>query len=68
MRRERELLSALGVERYGSQVKNIAAVLHKHPVTGSTWVMRGIRRRKNDPEFSKVYEWLDQKLAIGRDT
>jgi len=62
--RARELLAAFGVERYGLQVKRIAAILDKPPVTGSTWVMRGIQSRKNDPKYRKLYEWLDSELAI----
>jgi hypothetical protein len=39
--RAREPPAALGVERYGIQVKTLAETLGKHPVTGSVWVRRG---------------------------
>lgn len=61
--RSRELLATLGIERFGLQVKTIAAQLHKHPVTASGWVMRGTRRRQRDSEFRARYEWLDQQFA-----
>ncbi|NOZ94355.1 MAG: hypothetical protein GXP47_06405 [Acidobacteria bacterium] len=41
----RELLAALGVERYGIRAEDLGRVLHKHPVTVPGWVLRGVRRR-----------------------
>jgi hypothetical protein len=61
----RELLAALGVERYGLVVKRLAAVLRKHPVTASGWVMRGVQKRYSDREFNERYESLDRVLAQG---
>jgi REP element-mobilizing transposase RayT len=61
--RARELLAALGTERYGLRVNAIAKALNKHPVTASGWVMRGIRRRQEEPEFRSACEDLDRKLA-----
>jgi REP element-mobilizing transposase RayT len=59
----RELLAASGVERYSLRVKDIAAALAKHPVTGSGWVMRGVHRRHTDATFRDRYEQLDAALA-----
>jgi len=61
----RELLAALGVERYGLVVKRLAAVLRKHPVTASGWVMRGVQKRHADRAFNERYEALDQFLVRG---
>ncbi len=41
--RARELLTVLGVERYGLLVKEIAAALHKHPVTATDLQGRSAR-------------------------
>jgi hypothetical protein len=60
-----EMLVALGAERWGLQVKAMAGVLEKHPVTASGWVMRGIERRQSDPEFQTRFEKLDRALAQG---
>jgi hypothetical protein len=57
--RAREMLAVVGVERYGLRVKDLAACLGKHPVTGSTWVMRGVKRRHESAEARKEIEDLD---------
>ncbi|NOZ93634.1 MAG: hypothetical protein GXP47_02700 [Acidobacteria bacterium] len=61
--RARELLAVLGVERWGIQVKDLAAVLGKHPVTVTGWVMRGVRRRVEDPDMASKLDGLDAILA-----
>jgi REP element-mobilizing transposase RayT len=63
--RARELLASLGVERYRLQVKRVAQLLNKHPVTATTWVMRGVRKRREDKGFSEQYEALDRRLMDG---
>jgi len=65
--RARELLASLGVERYHLQVKRIAEALKKHPVTATGWVMRGVRRRTDDPDFKRRYEELDRFLIKNED-
>ena len=60
-----ELLTSLGVERYRLRVKRIAELLNKHPVTATTWVMRGVRKRREDKGFSEQYETLDRQLIDG---
>ena len=66
--RAREILAVTGVERYGLRVKDIAMGLGKHPVTGTTWVMRGVRRRRLEPAVEKEIEALDKGLTNGGKT
>ncbi len=61
--RARELLTVLGVERYGLRVRDIAAALAKHPATATGWVMRGVRQRHEDPEAVARLEELDDALS-----
>jgi REP element-mobilizing transposase RayT len=61
--RARELLATLGVERYGLRVKDLAECLSKHPVTVTSWVMRGVRRRSEDPDTEAQLEALDRYLC-----
>jgi len=61
--RAREVLAALGVERYGLRVKDLAEALDKHPVTVTGWVMRGVRRRKEDGQAAARFEELDAALS-----
>ena len=63
--RARELLAVLAVERYGILVKDLAAALHKHPVTVTGWVMRGSGRRAGNVEMAARLEALDLKLCGG---
>ena len=53
-----ESLAVLGVERYGLRVMDIAAALAKHPATATGWVMRGVRRRHENPEEAARVEEL----------
>jgi hypothetical protein len=57
------LLATLGVERYDLRVKDLAEYLNKHPVTVTNWVMRGVRRRAEDPETAARIEALDCNLC-----
>jgi hypothetical protein len=59
-------LTVLGVERYGLRVKDITAALAKHPATATGWVMRGVRRRHENPEEAARMEKLDQALSQRR--
>lgn len=61
--RARELLAALGGERYDLRVKDIAQYLDKRPVTVTGWVMRGVRRRAEDPETAARIDALDGGLC-----
>jgi putative transposase len=61
--RAREALAVVGVERYGLRVKDFAHALGKHPVTATTWVMRGTARRREDRGFAKQMDRLDRLLA-----
>jgi len=67
--RARELLATLGVERYDLRVKDLAEYLNKHPVTVTGWVMRGVRRRAEDPGTMARIEALDRNMCdrLGRE-
>jgi len=43
--------------------KDIAAALAKHPATATCWVMRGVRRRHENPEEAACLEELDETLS-----
>ena len=58
----RRIIATLGVERWGQKGKDLAGVLHKNPDVVSQWVGQGVRRRLEDPEFSRRLDQLDQQL------
>jgi len=60
--RAREVLAVLAVEHYGLRVKDVASALAKHPVTATGWVMRGLRRRREDPATAARLDELDARL------
>ena len=61
--RARELLATLGVDRYDLRVKDLAEYQNKHPVTVTGWVMRGVRRRAEDPGTVARIDVLDRNLC-----
>ena len=60
--RAREILAVTGVELYHLRVKDIAEEVRKHPVTASTWVMRGRRLRQQNSQVKKKIRALDLAL------
>ncbi|MCJ7753622.1 MAG: hypothetical protein MUP13_03575, partial [Thermoanaerobaculales bacterium] len=61
--RARELLTALGVERYGMRVKDLAAILNKSAEATSRMVSRGAKKRQEDTSFRNEYDAMDLHLA-----
>jgi len=61
--RARELLTLLGVERYGQQLVALARELAKSPDGMTKAVARATRRRVDDPEFRRTLTRLDRQLA-----
>lgn len=59
----RELAAALGVERYGVRVKDLATVLDKSAEAVSRMASRGAAKRQGEEEFRRRYEDLDRYLA-----
>lgn len=59
----RELIGGLAVERWGVQVKALAAALGKSRDGVSLWVRRAAQRRREDREFAAELDELDQRLA-----
>ena len=58
----RELVSVVGVERYGQRNRDLAAALAKDPGAVSRWVSAGAARRAAEPAFAKRVLELDQGL------
>jgi REP element-mobilizing transposase RayT len=61
--RARELLMALGVERYGLKVKDLAREFRKSPDGMTQTVARAARRRTADDRFRADFNELDHALA-----
>ena len=60
---QRELLAVVGVERYGVEVKALAALLGKSRVTVSAWVSRGASKRATSARFREEVGKLDRGIA-----
>ena len=61
--RARELLSTLGVERYGLRVKDLATIMNKSAEATSRMVSRGADKRQEDVRFRKAYDGMDLYLV-----
>ena len=59
----RELLMALGVERYGLRVKELARQLRKSPGGVTQAIARAARRRTEDDAFRRDLDRVDRALA-----
>ncbi len=61
--RAREVVIALGVERYGQRVRALAAVLGRTADQVSRWAGQGSRRKATEPEFLRRLEATDETIA-----
>lgn len=59
----RQLVAAVGIERWGQWAGRIAAVLEKHPVAVSRWVAEVARERQADPLIEEKMTRLDEELS-----
>ena len=59
----REILTILGVERYGFLVKSMAVAFNRYGETVSRWISRGARRRQEDEEYRSRLEAVDRAIA-----
>ena len=59
----REPIGGLAVERWGVQVKALAAALGTSRDGVSLWVRRAAKRRREDREFAARLDELDRRLA-----
>jgi len=59
----REILTVLGVERYGFLVKPMAAAFERYGETASHWIARGTRRRQDDTQYRARLEQLDRAIV-----
>ena len=64
--RAREMLSTLGVERWGFRVVDLAQAMKKSPYTITKAITRTTQRRRKDEEFRETLEKLDREIATGR--
>jgi len=60
----REMLTILGVERYGFLVKPMAAALERYGETASRWITRGTRHRQDDTQYRARLEQLDRAIVL----
>lgn len=61
--RAREILMALGVERYGLRVTELAAALGARYNSASLWGRRGATRRQHDRAFAGKLDEIDAIIA-----
>jgi hypothetical protein len=59
----RQLVAAVGIERWGQRAGRIAAVLEKHPVAVSRWVAEAACERQEDPVIEEKMTRLDEELS-----
>ena len=59
----RQLVAAVGIERWGQRAGRIAALLGKHPVAVSRWVAEAARARQVDPGIEQKTTRLDEELS-----
>jgi len=59
----RQLVAAVGIERWGQRAGRIASLLEKHPVAVSRWVAEVARARQADAEIEEKMTGLDEKLS-----
>jgi hypothetical protein len=67
--RHRELIAAVGIERWGLRAGDLGRALGKHPDVVSRWVRIAASRRAEDPALAELHEHLDHELAgVGHGT
>jgi predicted transcriptional regulator len=59
----RQLVAAVGIERWGQRAGRIATLLEKHPVAVSRWVAEAARARQVDPGIEESMTKLDAELS-----
>ena len=60
--RAREIITIVGVERFGVKVKDLAGRLGKNPGSVSRWIVRAAQRRDEDREFEACCRRLEAGL------
>jgi len=65
--RQRYLIAALGIERWGLTAKPLAEPVGRLPEAVSRWASRGAELRQESDAFSNAYERLDQQLAANQE-
>lgn len=61
--RLRELVAAVGIERWGQRAGELGRVLRKHPDMVSRWARMAARRRVEDPSQAERHDALDRAIA-----
>jgi REP element-mobilizing transposase RayT len=66
--RLRELVAAVGIERWGQRAGALGGVLGKHPDAVSRWARAAALRRAVEPALTEQHEALDRALAEATST
>ena len=66
--RQRYLIAALGIERWGIKAKSLARLVGRLPEAVSRWGSRGAEMRQQSEDFKESYENLDRRLATLHDS
>ena len=61
--RLRELVAAVGLERWGQSAGELGRVLGTHPDVVSRWARRAATRRAEDPAIADQHQALDLQIA-----
>ena len=62
--RLRELVAAVGIERWGQSAGALGRALGKHPDMISRWARMAAARRAGDPSLRQQHDELDTALAL----
>ncbi len=60
----REMVVAVGVEKFRQRVREIAETLQKNPGSVSRWVTKAAERRFSDRDFAKRLSCLEEALQV----
>jgi hypothetical protein len=63
MTRARELIAAVGIERWGQRAGELGAVLGRHPDVVSRWARMAALRRGEDASVAEDHDRLDRTIA-----
>jgi hypothetical protein len=61
--RAREIITIVGLERFGVKVKDLAGRLGKNPGSVSRWMARAAQRRDEDRDFEASCRRLERALT-----
>ena len=59
----RQIVAALGIERWEQRAGCLGEALGKHPDVVSRWARSGAERKSTDHEFAELLDELDAELS-----